>query len=222
MMSYHLNATTQFFQLIDSVDTLIDFALKEKNAGNTKNYDLFLNLAVVNLVTKFQVLVENGLEEFLYQLQNSDKTYQDLSINLRLHSLKYLLNQSNVLPNKLEHPQRYNQPVLHQVSEELKSLHQICLNEAKIDHHFKFNTQFPMGKQGVNELIDLYKQINGENIFEKAALDKNKLNEILRRRHDIIHDDVSHQLTEIQVMEYKDFLEEVVKYIDSYLKQFIV
>jgi len=44
MMSYHLNATTQFFQLIDSVDTLINFALKEKNAANTKNYDLFLNL----------------------------------------------------------------------------------------------------------------------------------------------------------------------------------
>ena len=111
---------------------------------------------------------------------------------------------------------------MHQVSFELKSLHKICLNEAKIDHHLRFSTQFPMGKQGVNELIDLFKQINGENIFEKAALDKNKLNEILRRRHDIIHDDVSHQLTEIQVKEYKDFLFKVVKYIDSYLKQFIV
>ena len=62
MMSYLMNATAQFFQLIDSVDTLINFALKEKNAGNTKNYDLFLNLAVVNLVTKFQVFVENSLE----------------------------------------------------------------------------------------------------------------------------------------------------------------
>jgi len=62
MMSYLMNATAQFFQLIDSVDTLINFALKENNAGNTKNYDLFLNLAVVNLVTKFQVFVENSLE----------------------------------------------------------------------------------------------------------------------------------------------------------------
>jgi len=221
-MSYHLEATKQFFQAIDSVDTLIDFAIKEKEASHAKNYDLFLNLAVVNLVTKFQVLVENSLDDFLYHLQNLDKTYQDLPVNLRLHSLKYLLEHSNILPNKLEHPQRYNQQILQQVSDELKLLHKICLDDAKIDNNFKFNTQFPMGKQGVNELVELYKQINGENIFEQANLDKNKLNEILMRRHQIIHDDVNHQLTEIKVKEYKIFLEEVVKYIDNYLRNFIV
>jgi hypothetical protein len=78
-----------------------------------------------------------------------------------------------------------------------------------------------MGKQGVNEIIELYKQINGKNIFELSLLDKNKLNEILMRRHDIIHDDVSHQLTEIKVSEYNDFIEKIVKYIDSYLGQFL-
>jgi hypothetical protein len=220
-MSYHLDATQKFFQGIDSVDTLIDFAIKENKGGNAKNYDLFLNLAVVNLVTKFQVLVENSLEEFLYQIQNANKTYQDLPLNLRLHSLKYLLGSSKILPNKLEHPQKYNQLILQQVTNELQSLYKIGLNDAKIDGNFKFNTQFPMGQQGVNELIDLYKQINGENIFEEADMDKNKLNEILRRRHEIIHDDVNHQLTVVKVREYKIFLEEVVIFIDHYLWKFI-
>jgi hypothetical protein len=122
------------------------------------------------------------------------------------------------LPNKLEHPQKYNQQIMQQVKSELHKFYQICVDEAKINKNFKFNTKFPMGKQGVNELIELYKQINGENIFELSSFDKNKLNEILRRRHDIIHDDVSHQLTERKVTEYKEFIIRVVEYIDNYLK----
>lgn len=70
-MSYHLDATENFFHAIDSVDILIDFARKENNEGHIKNYNLFLNLSVVSLVTKFQVFVENSLEEFLYQIQTN-------------------------------------------------------------------------------------------------------------------------------------------------------
>ncbi|OQY57139.1 MAG: hypothetical protein DRR08_05535 [Candidatus Parabeggiatoa sp. nov. 2] len=218
-MSYHLDATENFFHAIDSVDILIDFARKENNEGRIKNHDLFLNLSVVSLVTKFQVFVENSLEEFLYKIQRSNKTYQDLPLTLRLSSLKHLLDSSNILPNKLEHPQRYNQQILQQVRSEFQRFNRICSDDARIDNEFKFNTKFPMGKQGVNELIELYKQINGENIFELSSLDKNKLNEILRRRHDIVHDDVNHQLNELKVTEYKIFIEKVVKCIDNYLRQ---
>lgn len=217
-MSYFLDATYNFFKTIDDVKVLIEFARTENNEGRIQHHDLFLNLSVVSLVTKFQVFVENSLEEFLYQIQISNKNYQDLPLHLRLSSLKYLLNNSDILPNKLEHPQKYNQQIMQQVKSELEKFYQICVDEAKINNNFKFNTQFPMGKQGVNELIDLYKQINGENIFELSSFDKNKLNEILRRRHDIIHDDVSHQLTERKVTEYKNFIIEVVEYIDNYLK----
>ena len=220
-MSYHLDATENFFHAIESVNILIDFARNENNGGRIENHDLFLNLSVVSLVTKFQVFVENSLEEFLYQIQSSNKTYKDLPLNLRLSSLKHLLDSSNILPNKLKHQQRYNQQLLQEVTLEFHKFHQICSNETKIDNNFKFNTQFPMGKQGVNELIELYKQINGENIFELSLLDKNELNEILRRRHDIIHDDVNHQLTELKVTEYKTFIEKIVEYIDNYLEQFI-
>jgi len=220
-MSYHLDATEGFFHAIDSVDTLIDFARRENNGGRIKNHDLFLNLSVVNLVTKFQVFVEDSLEEFLYKIQQSNKIYKDLPLSLRLSSLKYLLGNSNILPNKLEHQQRYNQQILQQVTSEFYKFNQICSDTAKIDNNFRFNTQFPMGKQGVNELIELYKQIDGKNIFELSSLDKNKANEILRRRHEIIHDDAIHQLTELKVIGYKMFIEKMVKYIDNYLIQFI-
>lgn len=220
-MSYHLDATDNFFQVIDSVDTLIEFARKENNEGRIKNHDLFLNLSLVSLITKFQVFIENSLEELLYKIQGSNKHYKDLPLSLRLSSLKYILSTSNILPNKLEHPQRYNQQIMQQVTSEFQIFNKICFDDAKIDSDFRFNTQFPMGKQGVNELIELYKQINGENIFELMSLDKNKLNEILRRRHDTVHDDVNHQLNELKITEYKTFIEKFVKYIDNYLGQFI-
>jgi hypothetical protein len=38
-MYYHIGATENFFQAIDSVDTLIDFAIKENNEGRIKNHD---------------------------------------------------------------------------------------------------------------------------------------------------------------------------------------
>jgi len=84
-------------------------------------------------------------------------------LHLRLSSLKYLVNNSDILPNKLEHPQKYNQQIMQQVKSELHKFYHICVDEAKINNNFNFNTQFPVGKQGVNELIDLYKQI--EKIF---------------------------------------------------------
>jgi hypothetical protein len=156
-MPYYLDATENFFHAIDSIDILIDFARKENNEGRIKNHDLFLNLSVVSLVTKFQVFVENSLEEFLYQIQKSNKTYQDLPLTLRLSSLKHLLDRSNILPNKLEQPQRYNQQILQQVISEFQKFNRICSDDIRIDNEFKFNTKFPMGKQGVNELIELYK-----------------------------------------------------------------
>ena len=94
--------------------------------------------------------------------------------------------------------------------------HAIDSIDILIDFARKENNE---GKQGVNELIELYKQINGENIFERSSLDKNKLNEILRRRHDIVHDDVNHQLNELKVTEYKTFIEKVVICIDNYLRR---
>ncbi|OAD20303.1 hypothetical protein THIOM_004009 [Candidatus Thiomargarita nelsonii] len=56
-MYYHLEATDNFFQVIDYVDTLIYFAIKENNEGRIKNHDLFLNLSLVSLVQESGSLI---------------------------------------------------------------------------------------------------------------------------------------------------------------------
>jgi len=61
-MSYFFDATDNFFKTIDDVKVLIDFARTENNEGRIQHHDLFFNLSVVSLVTKFQVFVENSLE----------------------------------------------------------------------------------------------------------------------------------------------------------------
>jgi hypothetical protein len=223
MTSYHLEATEDFFKSLDSVDTLIEFARCEENEGRQQNRDLFLNLGVVNLVTKFQVVVESSLQELLEKIQQSMKTYQELPVELRLNALKYRFESSKILPNKLAHPQKYNQQVLQQVAKEFELFHRLCLDSAKIDREFQFDTQFPMGKQGFNELKKLYQQFQGkDNIFATSSLDMNKLNEILNRRHLIVHEDRIQPLTILQMKEYKVFLEELIRYLDKYLGEFFL
>ena len=62
-MPYHYEATSEFIQSISEVEKLTTLA-----SSDEENRTMFLKLAVVSLVTKFQVFVEKALEEFRYSI----------------------------------------------------------------------------------------------------------------------------------------------------------
>lgn len=95
-MSYQYEATTDFFSSITEVDTLIELAEQDNS-----NRSLFLKLAVVSLVTKFQVFVETILEEFRYRLNN--KPSRALSTYLLMNSLRLSLSENNALIGITKH-----------------------------------------------------------------------------------------------------------------------
>jgi len=214
-MPYKLDATSDFFQSIESIDTLIEFAEIEKNKENTNNRSLFLRLGVVTVVTKFQVFIENILKEFIFKLNNSGKQNKDLSIHFRLNNLKLYLKQINI-EKKIENPNNYNANNLLEIQNYVNEL-QLYIDDNLVNINNFLNTKFPLGKTGKNELKDLFFQIEGKNIFDDASFDLNKMDEILRRRHDIIHEDKDMQLTELKLTEYKNFITNVVIFIDNYL-----
>ena len=88
-MEYHFDATEDFLVRQSEIHILLDTA-NEKNDEK----DTFLKLAVVSLVTKFQVYVESILKEFLYRITSSEIKYNKLSIYMRLNSIRIGLNDN--------------------------------------------------------------------------------------------------------------------------------
>ena len=219
-MSYQFEATDDYFTAEKKVTTLISFAQGEGKKGNDENRELFLKLGVVFLVTRFQVYVEDILKEFNYKLIKTNKTNLELPIQLRLNAIK-IRSESKPLNKELENPTTYNNQKLREFHSIISLLDDWCNDKNVIHQEFKINTQFPLGKQGLNELKGLFKQVEGKDIFGNARFDINKLNEILGRRHDIIHEDKNMQLTEVTLKEYKKFIAKVVKHIDRYLRRIV-
>ncbi len=219
-MSYNFDASNDFDSSLDEVNILLSFAGQEMDSGNESNRVLFLKLSVVHIVTKFQVFVESILEEFHYELKNSNKRYEQIPLHLRLNSIR-LYTKEKVIHESLTNPSSFSTAKLEQVREISMNTLGFCSDTNLVGNELKFETKFPMGKTGNKELTKLFKQINGEDIFMSAPFDKDKLNEILYRRHVIIHEDVNPQVTETTIREYKIYLLEVVSYVDNYLIEFI-
>jgi len=218
-MRLRFDATKDFLNSLKNVDVLIKFAFKESNKNNENNRNLFLKLCLVLLVTRFQVFIEASLKEFDYKIKEVGKKNKRLPDYYRLNILK-ILTARKPIHKSLENPTTFTRSKLDSFSSQIEVIHSICKDETLIDDNFQMNTKFPLGKNGLNELIDLYKQIEGKDIFENPPFDVNKINEILSRRHNIVHEDKNQQLTEPVIESYKAFLKEVAIYIDGYLKTF--
>lgn len=215
-MSYKFTATDDYIKSEQKITTLIQFAKSEGKKGNDDNRILFLKLGVVLLVTRFQVYVECVLEELEYELKKAKKLNSQLPLHLRLNSIK-IHSEKKAILSELKDPTTYDLRKLQSVKLMVSTLNCFCDDTIIIHPELKLDTKFPLGKQGLNELKGLFKQIEGVDIFENAKFDINKLNEILNRRHNIIHEDANDQLTEIKVKEYKVFIAVVVKHINKYL-----
>lgn len=217
-MSYNFEATKDFQNSLGDIDTLLDFAERENAAKNDSNRTLFLKLSIVSMVTKFQVYVEKVLGELLFQVRNSKKKNKEFPLHSRLNSIK-LISTGYVLSNQLMNPDAYSEIKYKEVNEHIVVLNRHCDQEGVICREYCLNIKFPMGKAGVNELLNLFKQFEGKNnIFEAYSIDIEKLNGILNIRHNIIHQDINPSpLTEVLVRDYIGYFQSLVVCIDNYL-----
>jgi len=202
------------------IKVLSKYALAELRKNNDSNRELFLKLSLVFLVTRFQVFIESALKEFDYLLKNSGKPSKHLPINYRLNSLKLHL-QRNSVQIELEKSNVYDLPKLNNAKAKIDIYSKLIDDNVIIFSDYCLNCKLPLGKGGLNEIVDLFKQISGVNIFDGSLIDTNKLNEILYRRHNIIHEDGNQQLTEQKIEEYLNCINETVILIDTYLRKFL-
>lgn len=214
-MEYHFDATEDFLMRQNEIHILLDTA-NEKNDEK----DTFLKLAVVSLVTKFQVFVESVLKEFLYSVTSSGIQYSKLSVYMRLNSIKIGLADNALV--KLSKHDKFNLETSGKIKEYLESINYVVDETLLVSDSLNIKTAFPLGRTGKNELLSLFKQIDGnDNIFRnretnEEIIDINLLDSLLQTRHLIIHQDRFNQ-TENQIKEYIRYLNDVVLFCDSYL-----
>lgn len=214
-MPLYFDATEDFLKRQNEINVLLEVA-KEKDG---KNQELFLKLAVVSLVTKFQVYVESLLKEFEYRLRHSKIRYKDISLYMRLNSIKIDIEKS-ALSNLLRH-NKFDKDTQQKIAKYIGSIDHIVNEEKIVNDNLKIKTSFPLGRTGTEELLSLFKQIEGkDNIFTDEngieIIDINQLDSLLLTRHLIVHQDRFSQ-TENTVREYSMYVQQVVLYCDSYL-----
>ena len=209
-MPYHYDATSDFENSISEANILLELATSDDN-----NRVLFLKLAIILAVTKFQVFVEKILEEFRYEL--NDKPSQNLSTYMKLNSLKLSLNEGNALVGLTKH-NNFTEDKKTKIVRYIQSISYISDDNYQINDDFQFSTKYPLGRTGKKELVNLLKQIDGEeNPFTNFGNEKfDNLDSVLQTRHNIIHQDRFNG-TETTVKESIKFLKDLVIYIDEYL-----
>lgn len=213
-MPYHYEATSDFEISIKEVETLIDLARSDED-----NRNLFLKLAAVSSVTKFQVYIERVLASFRKEL-NGIKS-KNLSTYMKMNSLRISIESDNPLTGLTKH-RNFTDEKKDKIINYLNSISYLTNGENLINDKFNFNTKFPLGKTGQQELIDLFKQIDGnDKPFTKFDDTHNSfsfdtLNSVLNLRHGIIHQD-RFQGTDMTIQNNLSFIKELVKYIDEYL-----
>ena len=209
-MPYHYEATSEFIQSISEVEKLTALA-----SSDDENRSLFLKLAVVSLVTKFQVFVEKALDEFRYTINGMKSG--SLPLHMKMNAVRLSVLDGNPLlsmQNKID----FAEEKKNRIVSYLDSISFISDDNAEIDESFLFKTKFPLGKTGKGELVKLLSQIDGnQNPFESFDTDDfDKLDSVLQTRHLIVHQD-RFTGTETTVSDNVAFLKNLVEYIDGYL-----
>ena len=205
-MQFHYEATSDFMESVSEVETLITLA-----SSDDANRTLFLKLAIVLVVTKFQVFVEKSLDEFRFNL-NGIKSHR-LPLYMKMNSLKLSVLESNPLVG-LQKNSNFSEEKKSKIVDYLNSISFINDEQAEITESFKFKTKYPLGKTGKSELIGLLLQIDGDtNPFKEFTVDDfDKIDSVLQTRHLIAHQD-RFTGTETTVKEQVDFLKNLVEYI---------
>ncbi len=170
------------------------------------------------MVTKFQIFVENILDEFIYKLKNLEIKYDQLTYVMLLNSLR-ISSDDFILKKRLECIDKYDVDLYKKIEEHLNIL-KGHYSSNRIGDAFKIKTKFPLGKTGKKDMISLFRQIDGINIFESVAkFDINEIDSLFLKRHLIVHQDKCDQLTEKDVLDHQDFLKATGKFIDRYLEK---
>lgn len=218
-MSAFYSEPTNIF--IDSLAKDMDIVKAILIDADENARELLLKLSVVGLVTKFQVFVESLLSDFLYHLQHDNVRSVKLNDYIKINSVYIQLNKEDDVLKKIRTAHGDFIALKDRVLKELKQFSYLY-EDVIIDDSFCFNTKFPIGKTGSEDLCRLLVQFDGDNDplscdFDGITMDKGRLDELLGIRNSIVHQDKFGNCTEQKIDELVNTCKTVGMYIDEYV-----
>lgn len=214
-MSLYFDASKGFLESISDIDILINLAEAERSQDQENKRILFIKLSVILLVTKFQVFIEDILEEFQEQINGVPISFNKIPIYLKLNSLKLKVTKY-ALHENLKHRQKYDPGYALEIKREVEVL-SAHFRDTPTNKELEITCKFSLGKTGANELKKLFYQIDDVDIFNVCNVDINTFNSLFSIRNLVVHQDDPPGITEHTIKEYRDYLVHFSENIDDYL-----
>lgn len=203
-----MDSIDNFRKSLSEFDILIDYA--KRNTSNISKYQLFIKLSIVLLSIKFEVFIEEFMEEHAQRLLKNHTNIslpQDIKTNY--------LNRAVELISKEQKQQNR--------TELFKSIYVLLEDNGKKVNTIKNiqpSTSFNYGKHGKTEIETLFEK-HGLGMFIKSKQVQNSLtlmNSLIAIRNNVIHQDASPSITHKTIIDHKDNVLNFIKLLEDDIK----
>lgn len=222
-MNIQFQTAITFKNSLKEVENLEELADLFKNNIDEVSYYRALNkTAILLLGSKFEVFLEESVFEFVEKINELRIEKQKIPTYLKVKHSQQILDEVYKI---YKHDAK-----IFKVEQHLKKLSDFW-NEKCECIQLNINNKFNYGSHGSNEIIELFKNINIENVFLKVNIVKvrdgmlgeenikvdfkGELNSFINMRNAITHLDQTANLTHLDVIKYRElfilFSEELIK-----------
>lgn len=196
-----MTCITDFRKSISEVEQLIKYA--KRNSNDIARYQLFDKAAIIFLSIKFEVFLEDFVEEHSRLIVNH-QTNKAISVDIRQQYIEMAISKA-VTIKKVGEKERYLR--------QLSCLWQDNERDIKPLMDVRPSTKFNYGKHGQSEIETLFNN-HGLSVFihqPEVQTILRSLNSLICVRNNVIHQDASPSLTHQDVYGY---LQNILRFVD--------
>lgn len=200
-----MDSIDQIRNNIGEVDMLLDYA--SNNTGNIKQYQMFIKASVVLLSTKFEVFLEEFIDEHS-RMVLAGHTNATISTELKNKYIDTAVDMVRETNNRTKKNQ-----YLSMVSKLLTNSGESISTFSSI----RPSTKFSFGKHGQKEIEALFER-HGLKTFITSEPIRNSLqimNSLFSIRNNVIHEDASPTLTHQTINDHKDIIMHFVDLLEN-------
>lgn len=194
-----MDSIDTFTDSLAEVDTLLEYA--KKNTKTSGRYQLFNKIAIILLVTKFEVFIENFFEEHLTRQLNglTKDTFPEQMRYAYLESAIGKMNEFGQKTNKKD-----------PLAKELSKLYQPASGDLSGIKTIAPSTNFPNGKHGQKDMNRLFENHGLKGFISRAEIVSlySQINSCIGIRNSVIHQDAAPTLTHQDVQKHKKTMQD--------------
>lgn len=189
-----MDSIDTFTDSLADVDTLLEYA--KKNTRTPEKYQLFNKIAIILLITKFEVFIENFFEEHL------DRQLKSLTKDTFPEQMRYAYLESAICKMN-DYGQNTNKK--DPLAKELSKLYQSPCENLYSLRTIAPSTNFPNGKHGQKDITRLFESHGLKKFITKTEIVPlfRQINSCIGIRNSVIHQDAAPTLTHQEVQKHR-------------------